>query len=392
MVAVQFIMSLSVTVTAPILPLFLPQIGVLGADAIELWGGVLSSVNFLVSGLLAPVWGAVADRRGRKLMVLRASAGVSLVSALMALVTGPWQLFGLTLLMGAAGGFSSAAVTLVASQVPERRLGYALGWLSTAQMVGGLMGPVVAGLIADLAGSYRAVFLYTSLLAGVALVVCWRLVQEPPNPAAGRRSGSLRRRLGLLAGTAGLPALLGVMLMTQLGTRSVVPVVTLFVVDLSGSGPALATLAGLAMSVTGLGDVLASPFLGRRSDSLGYRRVLLICLLGAALCTAPMAFAQNYWVFVAERFGVGFFIGGILPTANALIGRSVTAGERGLVFGFTATASLFGAFAGPLIGGGIAAWLGMRAVFVVTALLFVAILVWVYAVVRDPPASPAGSS
>ena len=158
MVAVQFIMSMAVTVMAPIVPLFLPQLGVTDHSTIDLWAGILNSCNFLLSALLAPVWGSVADRRGRKLMVLRASGGICLVSGLMALVTSVWQLFALTLVMGVAGGFSSAAIALVAGQAPERRLGYALGWLSTAQMVGGLMGPVAGGALADTLGSYRATF------------------------------------------------------------------------------------------------------------------------------------------------------------------------------------------------------------------------------------------
>lgn len=384
MVAVQFIMSLSVTVMAPILPLFLPQLGVHGAGPIDLWSGVLNSVNFLVSALLAPLWGAVADRRGRRLMVLRASVGIAITSALIMLVTSPWQMLALVLAMGALGGFSSAAVALVAGQVPDRLLGYALGWLATAQMVGGLAGPVAAGAVADIAGSYRAVFLATALLAGSAALVTLLLVREPPLPQISRRA-SLHQRIAVLARSRGLLALLFVLLMAQVGARSVVPILTQFVQSLTGPVPALATLAGLAMSITGVGDLIASPFLGRRSDHLGYRRVLLICLSGAAAATLPMALAGSYTAFLVERFLLGLFIGGVLPTANALLGRSVPAADRGLVFGISATASLLGAFIGPLVGGLVAAGFGLRAVFAVTALLFVATLGWVVLVVREPP-------
>ena len=106
--------------------------------------------------------------------------------------------------------------------------------------------------------------------------------------------------------------------------QAVQPVVTLYVEQLLGPLPQLATLAGMAFSITGVADLLASPFLGKNSDEIGYRRVLLICLLGAALATAPQALAHSYWTFLLERFGVGCFIGGILPTANALVGRLVS--------------------------------------------------------------------
>lgn len=385
MVAVQFIMSMAVTVMAPIVPLFLPQLGVTDRSAIDLWAGVLNSSNFLVSALLAPVWGNLADRHGRKLMVMRASAGICVVSVLMALVTGVWQLFALTLAMGVTGGFSAAAIALVAGQVPERRLGYALGWLSTAQMVGGLMGPIFGGGLADLVGSYRATFAWTAVMAALALLVTIFLVQEPVRPERVRQA-RLRGRLGRLLRIGGLPALMAILLMTQVATRSVIPVVTLFVQSMTGPVPALATLAGFATSVTGIADVLASPFLGRRSDVLGYRRVLLICLGGAAIATLPMGLAGSYWVFVAERFGLGLFIGGILPTTNALIGRLVPPEDRGLVFGATATASLLGAFLGPLMGGAVAAALGLRAVFGVTAGLLLLTWIWAWRTAHDPPA------
>ena len=383
MVAVQFIMSMAVTVMSPIVPLFLPQIGVSAPGTIELWAGVLNAANFLLSALLAPVWGNLADRYGRKPMVLRASAGIAVVSALMAMVTGPWQLLALTLMMGVAGGFSSSAVALVAGQVPERRLGYALGWLSTAQMVGGLMGPVAGGALADLLDSYRATFVWTAVLASCGCLVTLLLVREVKPAGQGRRQ-RLRGRLGRLLAIPGLASLLVIMLMTQVATRSVIPVVTLFVQDLTGPVAAVATLAGLAASVTGIGDVIASPFLGRRSDILGYRKVLLICLGGATLATMPMALAQNYWVFVAQRFALGLFIGGILPTTNALIGRLVPPEDHGLVFGTTATASLFGAFAGPLIGGSVAAFMGLRAVFAVTAVLLALTWAWAWRSAHDP--------
>ena len=151
------------------------------------------------------------------------------------------------------------------------------------------------------------------------------LVRErftPPRSGQRRRS-ALSGLQKLLAGSAGLLPLFVVLLVAQFGVQTVQPVVTLYVQSLVGNVPNLATLGGVAFSVTGLADVIASPFLGKRSDVLGYRRVLLISLFGAAMFSVPQAFAGSYWAFVAERFGVGLFIGGILPTANALVGRLV---------------------------------------------------------------------
>ena len=164
--------------------------------------------------------------------------------------------------------------------------------------------------------------------------------------------------------------------------------VTLFVAELINSPGQIATLSGIAFSITGLANLIASPFLGNRSDVIGYRKVLLICLLGATLTSAPQFFVQSYWLFVVERFAVGLFIGGILPTANALIGRSVPREHRGTIYGLTASATFLGNSLGPLSGGVIAAGMGIRWVFAVTTLLLLANLVWVYFKVsefRDGP-------
>lgn len=189
--------------------------------------------------------------------------------------------------------------------------------------------------------------------------------------------------LSLLTGSAGLVSLFVVLLMAQLSVRSIAPVVTIFVQELIGTPPQIATLAGVAFSITGLANLVAAPFLGNRSDIIGYRRVLLICLLGATLTSAPQIFVNDYWTFVAERFAVGLFIGGILPTANALIGRSVSRENRGTIYGMTASATFLGNSLGPLMGGGVAAGLGIRWVFVATTLLLAANLAWVWFTVPE---------
>lgn len=384
MVGIQFIMTMSFSILTPIMPLFLPVLGVTQPSRIDLWAGILNGTTAFVAAFASPLWGRVADRRGRKLMLLRSSFAIGFFTALMGLSLNVWQFFAARALMGAFAGFSASAIALVASQVPEQRLGYALGWLSTGQLVGGLVGPVVGGAISDATGSFRVPFYCTSAICLITMVLAWAMVHEQfTPPRQGRQQRSMLSSLALLTRSAGLLPLFFVLLLAQFGVRTVQPVVTLFVQSLIGTPANLATLAGIAFSVTGVGDLVASPFLGKRSDQIGYRRVLLICLFGAAVMSLPQAFAHGYWTFVAERFGVGCFIGGILPTANALVGRMVPRAQRGTVYGMTASATFLGNSMGPLTGGGVAATLGLRWVFVVTAGLLLANLVWVYFTVPE---------
>jgi MFS transporter, DHA1 family, multidrug resistance protein len=379
MVAVQFVMSISFSIVAPVMPLYLPELGVTSESAIDLWAGVLASATSCVAIFTAPIWGSLADRYGRKLMVLRSTLGIAIFTFLMGAAQGPWQMLALRAGMGALAGFNSASTVMVASQVPERRLGFSLGWLSTGQLVGSLVGPVIGGGLADLSGSYRNPFFFAGVICLSAFFVTLILVPETfVKPADSKRRAPLLTSMRLVVANSGLLAVIMVMMMGQFATQAVQPVVTLFVREMLGDVPRIATLAGLAFSATGLAGVVAVPILGKRSDSIGYRRVLLISLGGAALFTLPQTLPLGYWAFVAERFGLGLFVGGVLPAANALVGWLTPAAERGLVYGMISSAYFVGNTLGPLCGGAVAAGVGIRWVFAMTAVLLLANLSWVW--------------
>ncbi len=379
MVGIQLVMTFSFSILTPIMPLFLPDLGVTHPSAIDFWSGILMGTTSFVAAFVSPFWGRLADLKGRKLMLLRSSFAIGLFTIMMGISRNVWEFFAARCLMGAFAGFSAAAIALVASQVPERRLGYALGWLSTGQLVGSLMGPVVGGALADASGSYRVPFYTTAAITFAALILVTRFVRETFTPPRKREHrGSVLKSLRTLWRSPALGPIFLVLLLAQFGVTTVQPVVTLFVQAMMGQTAMLAVLAGVAFSITGLADVIASPFLGKRSDVIGYRRVLLICLAGCALASLPQAFVHTYWLFVLERFGVGCFVGGLLPTANALVGRMVPREERGTIYGMTASATFLGNSMGPMTGGGIAALFGLRWVFVFTSALFLINWIWVY--------------
>jgi DHA1 family multidrug resistance protein-like MFS transporter len=274
--------------------------------------------------------------------------------------------------------------------VPEGRLGYALGLLSTGQLVGSLMGPMLGGGLADLTGSYRIPFYIAGAIGLAAFALCWAIVPErftPPKEE--RQKASLVSSFRLITRSSSLSALVLVLLLTQFATQAIQPVITLFVEELVGPHADLGTLGGIAFSATGLAGVFAVPLLGRSIDRIGERRVLLVAIAGAALLTAPQAIVSGYWGFVLERFGVGLFVGGIIPAANALIGRLTAVTDRGFIYGTTASAYFLGNALGPLTGGAVGAAFGLRWVFVVTAALLFATLAWVYVAVpkRAVPAA-----
>ena len=259
MVGIQFVMTAAFSMLSPIMPLFLPALGVSSASAVALWAGILAGTTSLVAAFASPLWGRLADRHGRKLMLLRSSIAVGVFAALMGAATNVWQVFACRALMGVFAGFSSTAIALVASQVPEERLGYALGWLSTGQLVGSLVGPLIGGALADATGSYRIPFYCTAATILVSTAFVWFGVRERFVPVAQGRGGrALLSSLIAVARSPGLLPLFFVLLMAQFGVRTVQPVVTLFVQELVGDRPDLATLSGIAFSITGLANVVAA--------------------------------------------------------------------------------------------------------------------------------------
>ena len=369
---VQGMQTASYTVIAPTLPLVLPELGVHDPAHLRAWIGVLMGITPLMAAFTSPLWGNLADQIGRGRIIMLCCLGNAIIAALMSLAQDVPQLLGLRIAMGCLSGFSAAGMALVAGAAP-------------AQLTGMLCGPVAGGLVADLFDSARAPFLFT---AAMSLLAAGLVVVLVPRQASILHDAPRRPLLHDLAQVFGsqaiLPLFIG-LLLTQLAVRSADPAVVLTARHLLGDVGSMATLAGFAVSAAGLGNLMASPFLGRRSDLLGHRRVLLFSFLAAAAATLPQAFVLDYRLFVLERFFAGAFVGGLLPTLNALVGRSAGERDRGAVYGVTASAGFFGGFLGPILGGFLGAALGLPSVFVMSSVLMLAGFLWILATVpRDP--------
>lgn len=378
MVGVQMTIALARTTAFPFLALFLIEMGVHPLSAVALWTGATVSIGFFMAAVLSPIWGMMADRVGRKAMVLRAMTATTISSALFALSNAAWQVFLLRALLGGVSGFNASATALVASQVPEGRLGFALGWMATGEVVGSLIGPLIGGVLADRFHAFRPVFFITAILAALAALSCLLLVRErfePPPVPIGARAPIWKQFAELMRHPTLAPMFM-VVLLAQVCTLGMEPMVPLFLRSLVDPGW-VATAAGISAAATGLADMLASPWLGKRSDRIGYRRVLMISLAGAALFTIPLGLAPNYATFVSMRFGVGLFLGGILPTANAWIGRMFPPDRRGQVYGMTSSASFLGMAVGPILAAAVVAHFGFIAVFATMGAVMLVNLTWV---------------
>lgn len=387
----QTISIVGFSFTTPFTPLYLRELGIQRHEDILLWSGAMNAGSAIVMALTAPLWGAIADRYGRKPMVLRAMLGGAVVIGLMCLAPNAHTLFALRVIQGALTGTVTASVALVASITPRERLGYSLGLMQTAVFSGSSLGPLLGGITADLIG-YRLSFLATAGFLGLAGVLVLVLVTERfARPAA--QTDNRRGIVGGMFAPLGnrlILAMVVTLALLSLGTMAIAPLLTIFVEQLSHSEASVASLAGAAFGITGLTNALAAIAFGRLADRLGRRRILIGCALAAGAFTILPALAQNPLQLIVARGLYGIAAGGMLPTANALIAEVTPPESRGSVYGLTSAASSLGSAIGPFAGATLAAVVSIRVVFLCTAGILFFIAAWVGRMVGGLPAAALG--
>ena len=178
-----FMAGIGFSEVMPFLSLYVDSLGHFTHNELSLYSGLAFAASYLVTAIASPLWGKLADRTGRKLMLVRASAGMAIVFILMGLVTNVWQLIGLRLLQGVFSGYISNANALIATQVPKRKSGQALGTLVTGNVSGALLGPLLGGTLASFF-SYRVTFFITGALFVGVFLVTTLMVHEDFKPVA----------------------------------------------------------------------------------------------------------------------------------------------------------------------------------------------------------------
>lgn len=363
-----FFTGLAMSQILPFLPLYVEQLGVSGHQSLSIWSGLVFSGTFLVSALVSPLWGSLADRKGRKLMLLRASLGMAIVIALQGMVTNVYQLFALRALMGLTSGYIPNAMALVASQVPRDKSGWALGTLSTGQFSGVIAGPLLGGLMADHLG-LRVVFYVTAGLMFVSFLITLFLIKERRIEVkkADRLSGKA------VFQSLPYPALIVTLfistLMIQLANSSISPILTLFIKELSGDSGNIAFISGMIAAVPGVAALISAPRLGRLGDRIGTARILLAALGLTTLLFAIMAWVETPLQLGILRFLLGFADGALMPAVQTLLLKYSSDQVTGRIFGYNQSFMYLGNVVGPLIGSGVSALMGFRWVFAVTAVL-----------------------
>ncbi len=387
--AAGFIGFTGFTLVMPFLPLYFQELGLRDVGAIALWSGLSLGITPALTAILAPFWGKLADRFGRKLMVERSLVSFVIVMSAMAYVREPWHVFALRAIQGLFAGYGALTLTMAAESAPADKMPMAIGLVQTAQRLGPALGPVIGGLVAQLVGIRDAFFVSAAFYA-TALVFVFVLYREPASerhPDA-RRAGPVSFR-DLLAFENFL-LLMVVIFVVQVVDRSFGPVLPLFLGQLGVSADRVALLSGILFSGAALAAALGHHVTGRLLRRASPRALLVAGAGVAGVSTAVYALAPPPLVLAAITPIFGFAVGISMTTAYASAGSMIPRGAGGAGFGLLTTASLTGLAISPMLSGLLGAT-SIRAVFAIDAVVMALLAFWVRrTMIQRPPTSPAG--
>jgi MFS family permease len=375
----QFVAAVGLSMVVPFLPFYLRELGITEKQAVKLWSGLIFSAPFMVAAFLQPFWGILGDRYGRKPMVVRAMVGLALAHVLMGFARTAPQLLALRFFQGSLSGFVAPSLALLACCTPEQRTGQALGTLQSALVTGMIVGPLLGGLLAHFMG-YRPIFFWTGFFCLAAALVVIGFVKEnfvKQGTADDSRLGSrLLQNFRYVLGSPDLRSILFLLIIVQFSVMIVAPFLSLYVEFLKASPEYVALMTGLVFGITGVTNAATAPLWGNRADRIGYWKILRYSLTGMTLFFLPQAFVTNSYQLLILRAGLGVFLGGVLPTINTIVQRFTAAKDRGGIYGIFQSGLLIGNMAGPLVGGVLAAYLGLRSIFMITTGIFLLVSLW----------------
>lgn len=360
-----FFAGASISLVMPFIPLYVEQLGT-PKSQVELFSGLAISVTAFASAIVAPIWGNLADRKGRKIMMIRAAAGMTITMSSLAFVPNVYWLLIMRFFTGILSGYIPNATAMIASQAPRSKSGWALGTLSTGAIAGTLIGPSFGGALAQWFGMEN-VFIITGIVLLMTTILTIVMVKEDFKPIEKKDLSTTKEIFSKMDHLSILMGLFITTLILQIGVTSISPILTLYIRSLSSDTGNILFISGLIVSVAGVSAVISSPVLGRLGDKIGNHKILLAGLTLSLLCYLPMAFVTTPLQLGVLRFLLGFSTGALMPSINTLISKITPSEGVSRIFSYNQMFSNFGQVLGPMVGSTVAHSMGYSAVFIVTA-------------------------
>ncbi|MFM9276519.1 MFS transporter [Paenibacillus jiagnxiensis] len=370
-----FFCSTAYSISIPFLPIFMStDLGV--TDRLEIWSGLAFGITFLASALIAPYWGSLSDKYGRKPMLIRSGFSLAVLYLLSYFVTDPYTFLVVRVLQGLLAGFVPASIALVATNTPEEKTGYALSVMATSGATGSIIGPLIGGVVSHYYGNRNA-FLFSAAVVLIAALIGTFGAKEQNFNRSGARS-HVRDDLKLAFANRTFVILLGLVALSTFSVMILEPLITVYVLEMGVDRSSASLTSGIVFSAVGIATVLMAPRWGKIGSRIGYGKVLLIGLVGSGIGNILQFFVTDFIGFGVLRFGYGLFYAAVLPAINALIVQVTEPDFRGRAFSLNQSSSQLAMMAGPIIGGLLGYLLDIQWVFVINgaALLAAALLLW----------------
>ncbi|MBJ7652006.1 multidrug efflux MFS transporter [Weissella confusa] len=365
-----FMTGIGFSEVMPFLSLYVDTLGHFTKNQLTFYSGAAFAITFLMTAIVSPFWGKLADSKGRKLMLLRASLGMAIVFLLMGVAQNIWQLIFLRALQGLFGGFISNANAMIATQTPKERSGYALGLLVTGVTGGNLLGPFLGGVLASLV-SYRISFVITGIIFLLVFTLTLTMVKEEFTPIERGASPSRKEVFQMLKFPKLTIVLFTTTLIIQMVNQSISPIVALFVRELNHGAPSTTFLAGLVAAMPGIATMIAAPRFGRIGDRIGMNRMIMIGFALAFIFMLPTGFVTAVWQLVILRFMIGISDATMLPAVQTMLSKSTPREITSRIFAYNQSFQSLGAVAGPMLGTLVATYFDYNGIFMVSAALIV---------------------
>ena len=371
------VLAICYTMIIPFLPIYLLELGV-PKDDVALWSGLVFGITFLIAGIMAPIWGKIADNKGKKRMALRAGFAIAVSYVLIGMVSNEYELLLGRAFVGFANGFYPAAMTMVSLSVDEKQVGRALGIFQTGLILGNVVGPFLGGAIESIVGM-RPVFYVSGVAVLIATLAVLFFVKEPKlhtdeSNEDGKskqpiKSTSLREDFKAVQQQPVLVRLLWIFFFMQCAIMMLQPILSLYVGDMQGTMEGAAIISGTILSIGGLAGSLTTNIWVRIGERRGYFKTISYCMLGSGVVLLLQSLPVGIWWFGVLQVLIGSCIVGINPSLSAAVTLNTDPSFRGRMFGMTTTAQQFGSMVGPVFASIVSTYVGISYVFSITGLL-----------------------
>lgn len=368
------ILAVCYTMIIPFLPIYLLELGV-SKDDVALWSGLVFGITFLIAGIMAPIWGKIADNKGKKRMALRAGFAIAVSYFLIGLVTDQYQLLLGRAFVGFANGFYPAAMTMVSLSVDEKRVGRALGIFQMGLILGNVIGPFLGGAVESVVGM-RPVFYVSGIAVFIATLAVLFFVKEPriaskkvEDTTATKQKTSLREDFKAVSEKPVLVRLLWIFFFMQCAIMMLQPILALYVGDMQGTMEGAAIISGSILSIGGLAGALTTNLWVRIGERRGYFQTISYCMISSGIVLLLQSLPVGIWWFGVLQVLIGSCIVGINPSLSAAVTLNTEPGFRGRMFGMTTTAQQFGSMVGPVFASLVSTYIGISYVFSITGAL-----------------------